>query len=1087
MDSCGFENTVEIRRMKIIKMDSSGCKKGILNISSVYKIDNIQRSFPPTRYFSVSGPTSFDVTDAVKTDSSVISVTGLQNGLYKYKITNACGDEVDDSFYYEKKCFSELSVHKFQSCNSLMFYLEKDCDIDTTVVYTLKDLNGHFIAQNSTGTFSNLSNDSCYEVGAHEYACDTTIYDTISPVRPLIRIFPNSCNEVSFAVSLQIKKQCGHGVIPKFYSVRDFVLMDSSFNILQTNTTGLVNPVPPKTYWIYARISDCNSDTVRYSPGRSFTDTMRFCITPSVRVSGSQCMFAWNVKLINNVKHTTYTLTGNGVNMQNAETFSGLDTGKYILKDGCSEQELYLPKYYNFISDVKAGCPSNALIIASAPVDSAYIDSIGNKYFFTVCDIPLMDYNIRVPGTNTLIAYNTSGVFPNLQNATTYDLIYKGDRNCNFFKKTITTPFYTRPSLTATYGLICNGNNATVKATVAGGTPPYTYEILNSATPQVITDSTFVIYNNLGLGTQQFRVSDVCGISTDYSTEVLSVDFQPTFKKKCNGQVELIAPDILNTTYTWTDKNGNVLGNTPIVYTYPTGDDTFTVVMHYLTCNISKSLFVADFSSSVVTAHAGIDYATDTTFANLQANLAINGAIGTWRQIAPSSGNSIFADIHDPKTRVTIDVFPGQYTYVWSIVDTAIHCISEDTVVVSYLPCPGILPIMYTKATRDASCSANGQIDITITQASNTVHYLWNTGDTTATLKNLKDSIYIVTISDETSCTPDIRDTTVIRATVPTFKNVSANICEGDSFIINNKKYSVQGNYSDTLVNSVGCDSILLIAINVLLKSESFDSAVRCSGEKYILQNGQTVTASGDYSVKLLNSVGCDSILYSHIIFNPVHQKNIDTTICAGLSFLLPGGSSVSQAGNYIDTLQNIFGCDSIVLTNLSVRDSLQNVYLGNDTTICEEDHILLTVSYPSYAKYLWQDNSTQPQFDISTEGIFYVKVYDGCTSTSDTINIQTMDCSCNFYVPTGFSPNNDGMNDVFLPFNRCVFFKDYSFSIFSRWGAEVFSTGDPASAWTGDYNNGTAQVDTYLWTLQYFDILRNQKITTKGTVTLIR
>lgn len=688
MDSCGFENTIAITRMKITRTDSIGCSKGVLNISSLYRIGKNPRSFPPTRYYSVSGPTSFDETDAIKTDSSVVNVRGLQTGLYRYKITNACGDEVDDSFNYENKCFSELSMHKFQSCNSLLFYLEKDCDIDSTVLYTLKDLNGHFIAQNNTGTFGNLSNDSCYEILAHDYICDTTLHDTISPVRPKLRVFPNSCNTVSFSVFLDIKKKCGYGVIPKFYSVRDFVLLDSSYNILQTNTTGLVNPVPPKTYWIYARISDCNSDTVRYSPGRSFTDTIRFCITPSVRAVGSQCTFAWNVEMKNNTTNTTYSLIGNGVNMQSTADFNGVDTGRYILKNGCSEQELYLPNYYNFSSDVKAGCPGNASIIASAPVNTAYIDSIGNQYFFTVCEIPVMDYNLRVPGTNTLIAYNTSGIFSNLQNATTYDLIYKGDRNCNFFKKTVTTPFYTRPSLTATYGLVCNGNNASVKATVSGGTPPYAFEILNSATPKVITDSSYVIYNNLSLGTQQLRVSDACGISTDYSTEVLNVDFEPTFKKKCNGQVELIAPDILNTVYTWTDKNGNVLGNTPIVYTYLNGDDTFTVVMHYLTCNISKSLFVRDFSSSVVTAHAGPDYATDTTFVNLQANLAINGAIGTWRQIAPSSGNSIFADVHDPKTRVTIDVFPGQYTYVWSIVDTATHCISEDTVVVSYLPCP---------------------------------------------------------------------------------------------------------------------------------------------------------------------------------------------------------------------------------------------------------------------------------------------------------------------------------------------------------------------------------------------------------------
>lgn len=1086
-DSCGYRNTIKIEKFRTGKADTNVCENGAVKLSSWYKIDDINTSFPPTIYTSTSGPTTFSVKDSLGVDSSSVFVENLQTGNYTYKVTNACGDEVTGSFSYNKNCYKKITLQKIQSCNELRLKVIKDCTTDTNVLYTLMDLNNTIISQNSFGIFYGLNNDSCYKIAVKDIDCDTTIYDYINPIRPKLRLFQNSCNETTIAVSPTINKICGPALGAAFAGTLTYIFTDSVYNILQTSITNIINPVPSNTYWVYAVSNGCNSDTLRYIRQSGFTDTINFCITPSVKFVGNSCKISWQVKMINNIRNINFHLVGNGVDLVSSNTFTGVDSGRYYLKDGCNEQELFLPNYYNFKTSINPGCPSNASITASTLIDTAYINSLKRRYFFEVCSPPIIDYNIKEVGTSNSLIYSVNGIFSNLKTGTFYGVYFKGNTSCNFHADTIFTPFYTRPAVTATYGLICNGNNASVKTTVTGGTPPYKYEVLNSSEPVINTDSNYVLYNNLPLGIAEFRVSDACGISTNYSTEVLSVNFEPTFKKKCDGTVQLIAPDIFNTTYIWTNKNGDTIGRTPIITAIPNGNDTFKVIIKHLTCTLNKSLYVNNFSASIANANAGANFTVDTAFTNLNGNTPPSTAIGFWKQIDPSSGNSIFADINNPKTKVIVDNFPGQYTYVWTLRDTLIGCISEDTVVVSFLRCPNITNVLYNKNIIPATCKDGAQISINITQTATPIHYLWNNGDTTSTINNLKDSVYIVLITDETSCTPDIYDTTYLARKITTFDTLRNNLCNGDSLIINNKKYLTSGNFTDTLLNSVGCDSILTIQITLLDISKTFDTLIFCEGESYTLPNAQVVTQTGNYVAKFSNSIGCDSLKNYNITFNVAQQNTIDTSICIGFSYQLPKGNIVSQAGIYIDSFKTKLGCDSIITTKLFVKNTLIPVFIGFDTTVCQDNELLIALTYPNYVKYLWQDSSTQSNFTINKEGIYYVKVYDGCTETSDTINIKTKDCSCLFYVPTAFSPNNDGNNDVFMPFNKCAFFTNYSFKVFNRWSELLFQTDDSTISWNGFYKNELQQVDSYVWYLEYFDILKNENIKVKGTVRLIQ
>jgi gliding motility-associated-like protein len=86
-------------------------------------------------------------------------------------------------------------------------------------------------------------------------------------------------------------------------------------------------------------------------------------------------------------------------------------------------------------------------------------------------------------------------------------------------------------------------------------------------------------------------------------------------------------------------------------------------------------------------------------------------------------------------------------------------------------------------------------------------------------------------------------------------------------------------------------------------------------------------------------------------------------------------------------------------------------------------------------------------------------------------------------WVPNSITPNNDGLNDVFLASGRAV--EGFHLQIFNRWGLLVFETRDPAQPWDGGVNAYYAPNDTYIWKIEYDTSERREKL--MGHVNVIR
>jgi gliding motility-associated-like protein len=88
-------------------------------------------------------------------------------------------------------------------------------------------------------------------------------------------------------------------------------------------------------------------------------------------------------------------------------------------------------------------------------------------------------------------------------------------------------------------------------------------------------------------------------------------------------------------------------------------------------------------------------------------------------------------------------------------------------------------------------------------------------------------------------------------------------------------------------------------------------------------------------------------------------------------------------------------------------------------------------------------------------------------------------------FIPTAFTPNNDGLNDVFkaVVFGKVVSFK---LQVYSREGQLIFQTTDPLKGWDGFYKNGSYATTAFVWQCSY-QIENRQPEYQKGTVILIR
>jgi gliding motility-associated-like protein len=215
-------------------------------------------------------------------------------------------------------------------------------------------------------------------------------------------------------------------------------------------------------------------------------------------------------------------------------------------------------------------------------------------------------------------------------------------------------------------------------------------------------------------------------------------------------------------------------------------------------------------------------------------------------------------------------------------------------------------------------------------------------------------------------------------------------------------------------------------------------------------------------------------------------ELGVDTSICEGQSLHLNATSTGTDTVTYqwsngavtpaIEALQSGTYSVTVTVDNYCVADDrvgltvipLPRASFGNDTTLCLEQTLLLDASAGVDQSYLWQDGSTSPTFFVDAPGDYTVTASNECDERNASIAVAYEDCR-QVYFPNAFSPNDDGINDVFLPFDGGDVTVVQYFRVYDRWGGLVFEAynfqpNDFSAGWDGRAHGKRATPGVFVW-----------------------
>jgi gliding motility-associated-like protein len=366
----------------------------------------------------------------------------------------------------------------------------------------------------------------------------------------------------------------------------------------------------------------------------------------------------------------------------------------------------------------------------------------------------------------------------------------------------------------------------------------------------------------------------------------------------------------------------------------------------------------------------------------------------------------------------------------------------------------------------------------------------------------------------------------------PTLQNQALKICAGDSVKVGTRFYSKTGTYTDSLKTVAGCDSIVLTTLTVNPLVTTNQKIVICEGDVYKLGDSSYMK-KGTYRNKLKSTLGCDSIVVTELTVNTRTEKMLEATICPGKIYRF-GSKILTQAGVYTDTIrrraplcdsivtvkltlsnlpeiaENITicrndsiyirgrlfngggayrdtlksfsgGCDTVVVTNIKLSNL--SVNLGPDLEIEKGDSVKLTATLSggqNNIKWTWSPprdlsclkcgNPTSKPLRTVT---YIVEARDttGNCAVKDNIVISVKACE-KIFIPTAFSPNNDGTNDMFIAYGANCAKQIKKMAIFSRGGQMVFNKqnlalNSPSNGWDGTFNNKLLPTDVYVYVME--------------------
>ncbi len=744
-----------------------------------------------------------------------------------------------------------------------------------------------------------------------------------------------------------------------------------------------------------------------------------------------------------------YTYSLDGINFVTANVFPGAPAGSYTIR----------------VQDSK-GCiqPFNTAITQPAPL------ALGRTAVLPLCNGGA-NGSITLTGSGGTPAYTYAlngapytgnGVFTGLT-AGTYTLRVKDGNGCT------TDSVFTLQQLPkvgigiAARQSTCNSfGNGLVTVSGTGGALPYTYAKNGSTFFPTAT------FTPLPAGSYTFSIKDANNCTRDTTLTIIdSIRVKANVaitdalcKDSSSGSITLAGT---NGVAPYTYKFNGSLTNTTGIFTNLPAQLWPVRVTDALGCLFDTTALIGQ-PQRLVTQ---VSITQPACFSNSNGVITLSATGGTSPYLWGKNGS----------TPVVGTSFSGLGAGSYSLHLVDINGCTADTSVTLTNPSPVFISQVLTGS---VSCFGSTDGVVLVVAAGGTPAYTY-AADTrpfgsSDTLKGLSPGIHIIRIKDSRGCT---RDTTVTIAE-PTRLGILAGqvnpTCEG---------------FKDGSLQWSGFDGTPPYQYSI--GSGNFSATGAASG-----------LPAGSYVVRVRDLRGClhDTTLklegYPAIVIDEVSMR---PALCWGdangqvfvkasggvapftyqLTSPLPARAAITNAtidslaiGEYRFTVIDSKGCrldTSATVTQPEVLSVAQSVTL-NDCEGADDNGVLKAAvkgGTPPY-KYIWSGAGTV-QDDFSQvrglpNGDYAVRILDAnACATSTTLKI-TYDNCCKPFVPTAFTPNNDGENDVW----QVLYKGDMELervAVYNRYGQLIFESNDKMRGWDGTFGGQTVEIGTYFFSIK--------------------
>lgn len=635
--------------------------------------------------------------------------------------------------------------------------------------------------------------------------------------------------------------------------------------------------------------------------------------------------------------------------------------------------------------------------------------------------------------------------------------------------------------------VLCFGAaTGSVTMTPVGGNPGYTFVW----TPNVSATGTA---SNLVAGTYNCTVTDASGCSSTSSYTVTeppqltisAAGFNVTCNGACDGQVVTIpgggTPNytfLWNTGCTTASCTGICAGNYTVTVTDANG------------CTVSDTANVSQ--PTPVVANANM---TQATCGQSDGSATANAAGGT--------GAFTYQWIGGPASATYSNIPAGTYTV---IATDGNGC--SDTTNITVTNINGV--VLTSCGTTDVSCYGLIDGDITVCPQGGTpaYTYVWSPNvSVTANAANLAAGTYTTTVTDANGCSSSV--TVTITQPPQLLITASANpaaVCSGSPVTLTGTPaggapgYTVTWNpgplagniqnitpaatttYTVDVVDANGCtaDTTVLVTVNAIpvaaLLADTLSGClplcVNFSDLSTVVAPSLITSWSWDFGDNTTSTLQSPNHCYS-----APGVYSVTLTVTTG-----DGCSQTVVMNNYI----SVFGIPVAAFTVSPQPTTIlsSTIYFTDQST--NASSWLWSFGDLTVATSTLQNPSFTYPDPICYRATLEVTSVDGCVdSTSEDICI---DPDVSIYVPNTFTPNQDGINELFVPVTVGIDPDKYEFWVFDRWGNLIFYSDQLGEGWDGKVlgHSDLCQEDTYVWKVKCVDVL-NKKHNLIGHVNLIR